>query len=277
MRRDGIMRIARIAAFAVLATVALPAVRDSAANERIAAIVNKEVILESDVDEQLRTAIGTLHADPSDSAAVAKLRKDVLQQLIDEQVILAEAQRQGITIAKADLDQAVKQAVENVRARLGTEQNFQRALTEERTTEIELRRKYEPEVKKQLLVMRLVGREVQSKTTVTDAEVMRVHKSAILIDSHNDVPSATVAGMDIGKPNPDHMTDLPRMKQGGMGAQFFAVYVAASYTEGNHSANRALAMIDTVRHDMTEWFVALGLLCGVLAGAAGLTLMQRIP
>ena len=171
MRRDGIMRIARIAAFAVLATVALPAMRDSAANERIAAIVNKEVILESDVDEQLRTAIGTLHADPSDSAAVAKLRKDVLQQLIDEQVILAEAQRQGITIAKADLDQAVKQAVENVRARLGTEQNFQRALTEERTTEIELRRKYEPEVRKQLLVMRLVGREVQSKTTVTDAEV----------------------------------------------------------------------------------------------------------
>jgi Ca-activated chloride channel family protein len=34
---------------------------------------------------------------------------------------------------------------------------------------------------------------------------------------------------------------------------------------------------DTVRHDMTEWFVALGLLCGLLAGAAGLTLMQRIP
>src|SRR5207247_4880930 len=92
----------------------------------------------------------------------------------------------------------------------------------------------------------------RKKRAVTDAEVLRVHKSAILIDSHNDVPSATVAGMDIGKPNPDHMTDLPRMKQGGMGAQFFAVYVAASYTEGNHSANRALAMIDTVRHDIIE-------------------------
>ena len=92
----------------------------------------------------------------------------------------------------------------------------------------------------------------RQKRTVTDAEVMRVHKSAILIDSHNDVPSATVAGMDIGQPNPDHMTDLPRMKKGGMGAQFFAVYVAASYVEGNHSANRALQMIDTVRHDVIE-------------------------
>jgi len=59
----------------------------------------------------------------------------------------------------------------------------------------------------------------------------------------SDVTSATVAGMDIGKLNPDHMTDVPRMKQGGMGAQFFAVYVAASYVEGNHAANRTLQQV----------------------------------
>ncbi len=35
-----------------------------------------------------------------------------------------------------------------------------------------------------------------------------------------------------------------------MGAQFFAVYVAASYVKGNHSAHRTLEMIDTVRHDI---------------------------
>jgi membrane dipeptidase len=40
------------------------------------------------------------------------------------------------------------------------------------------------------------------------------------------------------------------MKKGGMGAQFFAVYVAASYVEGNRAANRTLQMIDTVRHDI---------------------------
>jgi membrane dipeptidase len=92
----------------------------------------------------------------------------------------------------------------------------------------------------------------RQKRTVTDAEVQRVHKSAILIDTHNDVPSAVLAGLDIGKPNTNRMTDLPRMKKGGMGAQFFAVYVAASYVEGNHSANRALQMIDAVRRDIVE-------------------------
>jgi membrane dipeptidase len=90
------------------------------------------------------------------------------------------------------------------------------------------------------------------KRTVTDAEVKRVHASAILIDTHYDVTSATVDGLDVGKTNTDYMTDLPQMKAGGMGAQFFAVYVAASYVNGNHSANRTLQMIDTVRHDIIE-------------------------
>jgi len=92
----------------------------------------------------------------------------------------------------------------------------------------------------------------RQKRTVTDAEVMRVHNSAILIDTHNDITSRTVEGADIGKPSAETHSDLPRMKQGGMGAQFFAVFVAASYVEGNHSANRTLQMIDTVKHDIVE-------------------------
>jgi microsomal dipeptidase-like Zn-dependent dipeptidase len=44
---------------------------------------------------------------------------------------------------------------------------------------------------------------------------MRVRRSAILIDTHNDVTSFTVDGADIGKSAPDRMTDIPRMKQGG--------------------------------------------------------------
>ena len=89
--------------------------------------------------------------------------------------------------------------------------------------------------------------------TVSDAEVMKVHRSALLIDTHNDITSRTVDGFDIGPRNtgdrPTH-TDLVRMKEGGIGAQFFAVYVAANYVDGNHSANRTLQMIDTVRHDI---------------------------
>ena len=86
--------------------------------------------------------------------------------------------------------------------------------------------------------------------TVSDAEVMRVHRSALLIDTHNDVPSRTVEGFDLGSRSGTGHTDIARLKEGGVGAQFFAVYVASSYVNGNRSANRTLQMIDTVRHDI---------------------------
>ncbi len=90
------------------------------------------------------------------------------------------------------------------------------------------------------------------KKTWTDAEVMKVHRSALLIDTHNDVTSKTVEGFDIGPRAKDGHTDIVRMKEGGQGGIFFAVYVGAEYVEGNHSARRTLQMIDTVRHDIIE-------------------------
>ena len=86
--------------------------------------------------------------------------------------------------------------------------------------------------------------------SVTDAEVQKIHKSVLLIDTHNDITSRTVTGYDIGKAENDGHTNLKAMREGGLGAQFFAVYVAANYTNGNRSAWRALEMIDTVKHDI---------------------------
>lgn len=84
---------------------------------------------------------------------------------------------------------------------------------------------------------------------VSQTEVDRITRDAILIDTHNDVTSLTVEGYDITTPNKQGQTDLARMK-GFLGAEFFAVYVGAEYVKDNHSANRALQMIDTVRTDV---------------------------
>ena len=57
---------------------------------------------------------------------------------------------------------------------------------------------------------------------VTDADVLRVHRSSLLIDTHNDVPMKTVKGFDIGKASVKGSTDIPRLKAGNVGATFFA-------------------------------------------------------
>ena len=89
----------------------------------------------------------------------------------------------------------------------------------------------------------------QQPHKVTGEEVDRITRDAILIDTHNDVTSRTVDGYDIATLNKSGETDLPRMK-GYLGAEFFAVYVGAEYVKDNHSANRTLQMIDTVRTDI---------------------------
>src|SRR5690348_14544264 len=101
-------------------------------------------------------------------------------------------------------------------------------------------------------VILAVSQSPAQNRTITDAEVMRVHRSTLLIDTHNDATSRTVEGFDIGSHTGTGHTDIARLKEGGVGAQFFAVYVAASYVNGNRSANRTLQMIDTVRHDIVE-------------------------
>ncbi|HEX3569985.1 MAG TPA: dipeptidase [Acidobacteriaceae bacterium] len=98
------------------------------------------------------------------------------------------------------------------------------------------------------LVLPAVAQKPRTKP-VTQAEVDKITRDAILIDTHDDVPSRTVDGYDIAAPNTRGQTDLPRMK-GFLGAEFFAVFVDASYDKEHHSANRALAMIDTVRTDV---------------------------
>jgi membrane dipeptidase len=59
--------------------------------------------------------------------------------------------------------------------------------------------------------------------SVTDAEVQRIHHSMLLIDTHNDITSRTVEGYDIGKNKNDSHTNVTSLKEGGVGAQFFAV------------------------------------------------------
>ena len=147
------------------------------AAERIAAVVNKEAILASDVDEQTRDAAQRMNVDPSDSSAYNRLRGEVLNQLIEKQVLLTEANREGLTVTDAEVSQAVDREIQGLKQRIGSESDYQAALAREKTTEAELRKRYTPGVREQLLISRLVGKEVQSKTSVTDAEVRTYYEA----------------------------------------------------------------------------------------------------
>src|SRR5436190_24267613 len=77
---------------------------------------------------------------------------------------------------------------------------------------------------------------------------LEIHKKAIVIDTHNDVTTPmTNDDYDLGGPPPTpYRTSLDAMKQGGLTAEFFSLYVKPYYVEHGGAARRTLDMIDSV-------------------------------
>ena len=76
---------------------------------------------------------------------------------------------------------------------------------------------------------------------------------APLIDTHNDLPSMLVeklrgdlSQLDFGKPQPALCADLPRMRQGGLGAQYWSVFVDSANAKTHTSLHEALREFDAV-------------------------------
>lgn len=134
---------------------ATPAPRDEVALDAIAALVNDEPILASDVEEQLFLFLQRAQARP-DSAQVDTLRRQVLDQLIDEKLLLAEAKRQAVSVPPADVMKQVDRAIADAKQRLGGEQGFAQQLQRENTTEARLRERYKTDLERQMLSERLV-------------------------------------------------------------------------------------------------------------------------
>lgn len=86
----------------------------------------------------------------------------------------------------------------------------------------------------------------------TDAEVARVHRAALLIDTHNDVPLRVIRGFDIGPRAADGHTDLVRLREGGVGAVFFSAYVSPGYVPKGQSLRRAVEVIDAIREGIVR-------------------------
>jgi len=97
----------------------------------------------------------------------------------------------------------------------------------------------------------------QTQTSTSDSpprdeklwkKALEIHRKAIVVDTHNDILSMMIDdNYDLGVSSVGkYHTDIARMKQGGLTAEFFSVYIDRSYVKDGGSARRTLDMIDYV-------------------------------
>ncbi|HET7696969.1 MAG TPA: membrane dipeptidase [Vicinamibacterales bacterium] len=87
-----------------------------------------------------------------------------------------------------------------------------------------------------------------------------LHRQAPVIDGHNDYPWALrehdpardLDKLDIRVSQPSIMTDIPRLKAGGVGGQFWSVYVPATL-QGQSAVTATLEQIDIVHRMVRKY------------------------
>jgi membrane dipeptidase len=80
----------------------------------------------------------------------------------------------------------------------------------------------------------------------------QLHFSSIVIDTHDDTTQRFFdPGFDLGARNTLGSIDIPRTKEGGLGAIFFSIWTPSKIT-GPEAAKRALAQIDAVHEQVRK-------------------------
>ncbi len=77
-----------------------------------------------------------------------------------------------------------------------------------------------------------------------------LHFSSLVIDTHDDTTQRFLdGGFDLGARNELGSVDIPRMREGGLGAIFFSIWIPSKIT-GPEAVQRALRQINAVREQV---------------------------
>ena len=81
----------------------------------------------------------------------------------------------------------------------------------------------------------------------------KLHLSSIVLDTHDDTTQRFFSkDFDLGKRNPDGHVDIPRMREGGMNAIFFSIWIDGRIM-GPPAVQKALDQIDAVHENVLKY------------------------
>jgi peptidyl-prolyl cis-trans isomerase SurA len=132
--------------------------------DRVIAVVNDEAVTQWDLREQKRIVLQQMKASNLTPPAQDVLDKQVLERLITERALLQHAKDNGIRIDDTVVERTIQRVAEE--NKLSTDE-FRKVLDRENIPYAV----YRDDIRRQLMLQRVREREVDSKLSVSDAEV----------------------------------------------------------------------------------------------------------
>jgi peptidyl-prolyl cis-trans isomerase SurA len=151
-------------ALLLLACAAAARAQGVALVDRIVAVVNKEVITLSELNDTVATAERQLRRMNTRAPAREVLERQMLERLILDKAQLQLARERGIRVDELQLDRAVQRVAENNKMTLA---DFRRALEKDGVSFAEWRE----DLRSQIVLSRIREREVEERIQVSDTEI----------------------------------------------------------------------------------------------------------
>lgn len=161
MIKNIILTICILCAIAVSAVSSFGEVVD-----KIVVVVNDEVITQGEIDRMLEPVYQQYRAVYSGDELIEKLEeasRKVVDQLIEDRLMLSEAKKQNIEVDDKDIEARI----DDIKKRVGSQEQFERALAEQDLTVKGLRTRY----KEQMMTRKLIDQKVGSRVKVTPVEI----------------------------------------------------------------------------------------------------------
>jgi peptidyl-prolyl cis-trans isomerase SurA len=138
--------------------------RDPVLLERVAAVVNNEIILESEVQRRLTQARQAIARAKQPAPPDNRLRDQVLDRMINDLVLLQRAAQVGLSVDEVTLNRAI--------ARIAQENGLsQDGLSAQLASEGIVFARFRQDIRDEILLTRLREREVVNRLSISDAEI----------------------------------------------------------------------------------------------------------
>src|SRR3989338_816144 len=138
-----------------------------------AAVVNGEKISTEELDsriEQAKEIIQNQGVNLGDEKALAEVKKQMLNDMINEKILLQNAEKGGFAATSAE----VQTAYDQLAAQFKTEEDFQKELTARKVTEKEVKER----LAKQMTLNKYVEQNIDLKSiSATDEEINTLYKN----------------------------------------------------------------------------------------------------
>jgi peptidyl-prolyl cis-trans isomerase SurA len=203
--------------------------------DRIAAMVDEEIILLSELELALQQAIIQLELKPQEDAAqIEKLQTNLLDRMIDEKVLLVKAKEDTIEVKDSEVERTLESRIQQTIAQYGSAEVFEGELQKYGLTIKDLKKRYREEIRNELLAQRVMQSKI-AKIDIARREVeafYQTHKDS-LPEQQEAVHLAHLLlevkpGDDVKREARERIEEI--LEEARLGASF--IELAKQYSEG---------------------------------------------